>query len=97
MEIEEQLELTRKYVEEIEDPMRERLADIALEHGMNISMNVAVSIGTSLMATALTGIQDEMRQLVMELMVSSIESKLKDSESALETAFAIHKAKGRMQ
>jgi hypothetical protein len=94
MDLEERIELIGGLVEEIETPVRERLADIAKEHDLTVSINVATSIGTSLLALALVTLSDETQEVVLALMVKATKEKLKEGNAAMQTEYVIRHAKG---
>ena len=96
MDLEERIELIGGLVEDIETPVRERLADIAKEHDLTVSINVATSIGTSLLALALVTLSDETQEIVLALMVKATKEKLKEGNAAMKTEYVIRQAKGEL-
>lgn len=94
MDLEDQIELIKDLCDKLDMPLREGLADVAKEHGLNISINVATSIGTSLLAIALVTMNDDAQEIVLKLMMEAVKKKLKEGNAAMHAELAIQQAKG---
>lgn len=94
MDLEDQIELIQDLCDKLDMPLREGLADVAKEHGLTVSINVATSIGTSLLAIALVTLNDEAQDVVLKLMMEAVKKKLKEGNAAMHAEIAIRQAKG---
>ena len=97
MSFEQDMSVIREQMEEIGQPLREKLADLAHQHGMNVSMNVANNLGTDLCAISMLALPEDVREGVLEMIVAAIKGKVKEGDVELEAEMAIRQAKGTLQ
>lgn len=85
MEFEEQIEVVRQQYESMDGYIRSRLAEIAVNHGMAITTNVAINLGTSCCAVALLAMEDEqMRETALDAILAATKSKIEEGMAQIQ-------------
>lgn len=94
MNLEEDIEIIQQICMEMEERLNNELRMILNKHGKGIATNVLINIGTSMLAKSIILVREEHRAMVYEVVVSSLNEKIKEGDAAVESLMAIGRAMG---
>lgn len=94
MSIEEDIKAIQQVCTEMEERLNREIRSILEEHNKGVAANVLINIGTTMLAKAVILVRDEHRNMVYDVVVSALNSKIREGDAAVESLMAIGKAMG---